>query len=114
MQMRRWRRFGALLVLAVCMLAGSAAPARAGGAEDEIPPGAKVTKIGPQEVVIEHPDGTISKYDDPSQQERECNSAAACAGKALAAFGVFSALVYEELTTNVEGGGAPAGPNGRQ
>ena len=114
MQMRRWRRFGALLVLALCTLAGSAAPVRADGAADEIPAGAKVTKIGPQEVVIEHPDGYISKYDDPSQQERECYSVAACAGKALAAFGVFSALVYEDLTTNVEGGGAPAGPNGRQ
>jgi hypothetical protein len=114
MQMRRWRRFGSLLVLAVCTLVASSAPGRPNGAAVGVPPGAKITKIGPQEVVIEHADGYISKYDDPSQQERECNSAAACAGKALAAFGVFGALVYEELTTNVEGGGAPAGPNGRQ
>ena len=109
MQMRRWRRLAALLVLVACALAASPAPARA---EDEIPPGAKMTKIGPQEVVIEHPDGHIRKYDDPSQQARECDSTAACARKALAAFGVFSALVYEELTTNVEGSGRPAGPNG--
>jgi len=114
MQMRRWRRFGSLLVLAVCTLVASSAPGRAGRAAVGVPPGAKITKIGPQEVVIEHADGHISKYDDPSQQERECTSTAACAGKALAAFGVFSSLVYEELTTNVEGGGAPAGPNGRQ
>ena len=107
MQMRRWRRFGAVLVLGVCGLAASAVRA-----QDEIPRGAKVTKIGPQEVVIEHPDGHISRYDDPSQQARECDSPAACAGKALAALGVFSALVYEELTTNVEGSGRPAGPNG--
>ena len=101
-----------MLVVAACALAASPAPVRAQGAKDEIPRGAKVTKIGPQEVVIEHSDGHLSKYDDPSQQARECDSTAACAGKALAAFGVFSALVYEELTTNVEGSGGPAGPNG--
>jgi hypothetical protein len=100
--------------LAVCALGASPAVARADTAAGKIPPGAKVTKIGPQEVVIEHPDGYISKYDDPSQQERECTSTAACAGKALTAFGVFGSLVYEELTTNVEGGGSPAGPNGSQ
>ena len=109
MQMRRWRRFGAVLVLTVCALATSPAVVRA---EAEIPPGAKVTKIGPQEVVIEHPDGQISQYDDPSERARECDSPAACAGKAISAFGLFSALVYEELTTNVEGSGRPAGSNG--
>src|SRR5262245_31666827 len=112
MQMRRWRRFGALLALAIGALvapAGQVGMARGDDGADEIPPGAKVTKIGPQEAVIKHPDGTISKYDDPSQQERECDSVGACAGKALAAAGVFGALVYEELTTNVEGGGRPAG-----
>ena len=114
MRMRRWRRFGAVVVLAVCALGASPAVARADSVEDEIPAGAKLTKIGPQEVVIEHPNGAITKYDDPSQQARECNSTAACAGKALAAFGVFGSLVYEELTTNVEGGGRPAGPNGAE
>src|SRR4051812_9049674 len=114
MRMRRWRRFGALVVLAAWALAASPAVVRADSAADVIPPGAKVTKIGPQEVVIEHSNGAISKYDDPSQQARECNSTAACAGKALAAFGVFGSLVYEELTTNVEGGGRPAGPNGAE
>src|SRR5512138_764397 len=101
MQMRRWRRFGAVLVLAVCALVALPRDARAKDVNDVIPRGARVIKIGPQEVVIEHPDGYISKYDDPSQQARECDSPASCAGKALAAFGIFGALVYEELTTNV-------------
>jgi hypothetical protein len=111
MQMRRWRRLSAVLALAVGALVAVPVAARPADPSGVIPPGARVTKIGPQEMVIEHPDGRISRYDDPSQQARECDSVAACAGRALAAFGVFSALVYEELTTNVEGSGRPAGPN---
>jgi hypothetical protein len=105
---------GAVLALALGGLVAAPAAARPPDSSGVVPPGARVIRIGPQESVIEHPDGHISKYDDPAQQARECDSVAACAGKALAAFGVFSALVYEELTTNVEGSGRPAGASGAE
>ena len=102
-----------MLALVACGWLARPAGARAqGGGEDEIAPGAKVTKIGPQAIVVEAPNGRITMYDDPAGQARECDSRGACAGKALGAFGVFFALVYEELTTNVEGSSRPAGPNG--
>ena len=112
MQMRRWRRFGAVLALAVGALVALPATARAQDDDGEIPAGAHVTKIGPQEVVIEHADGHISKYDDPSQQVPACSSNADCTVKALGILSVFAAATYEDWTTSVEVAGSSAGPNG--
>ena len=112
MQMRRWRRFGAVLALAAGALVALPATARAQDGNGEIPAGARVTKIGPQEVVIEHADGHISKYDDPSQQAPACNSNADCAVKALGIMTLFAAATYEDWTTSVDAAGASAGPSG--
>src|SRR5574339_438058 len=117
MQMRRWRRCGAVLALAVGALVALPATARAQGDGGDgenggIPPGARVTKIGPQEVVIEHADGHVSKYDDPSQQAPACTSNADCTVKALGILSIFGAATYEDWTTSVEVAGASAGPSG--
>ena len=112
MQMRRWRRLGAVLALAVGALVALPVTVRAQEPNGEVPPGARVTKIGPQEVVIEHPDGHISKYDDPSQQARACKSNADCAVKSLGIMALFGAATYEDLTTSVEFAGSSAGPSG--
>ena len=105
-----------MLALAVGALVALPATARAQDGDDggsgEIPPGAHVTKIGPQEVVIEHADGHISKYDDPSQQAPACQSNADCTVKALGILSVFAAATYEDWTTSVEVAGSSAGPSG--
>jgi hypothetical protein len=101
-----------MLALAAGALVALPVTARAQEPNDAVPPGARVTKIGPQEVVIEHPDGHISKYDDPSQQAPACKSNADCAVKAFGIMALFGAATYEDWTTSVEVAGTSAGPSG--
>jgi hypothetical protein len=75
---------------------------------DEIPPGARVIKIGPQAVVVQDANGHVSMYDDPSQQAVACKSFVSCLGPAMQVMGVFGVMVYEDLTDAVGGTGQGA------
>jgi len=112
MRMRRWRRFGAALALAIGALVALPVTARAQDGNGDIPPGARLTRIGPQEVVIEYPDGHISKYEDPAMQAPACKSKGDCTVKALGILGIFGAAIYEDWTTSTEVAGSSAGPSG--
>ena len=103
MQSRQWRRWARVLALVACALFALPRGAARGNDAEEIPRGARVIKIGPQAVVIEDAKGHVRMYDDPSQQARPCKSRLSCMGPALQVLSVFGVLVYEELTTAVEG-----------
>jgi hypothetical protein len=92
-----------VLALVACALFAVPHGAARGNDAAEIPRGARVIKIGPQAVVIQDAKGHVRMYDDPSQQARPCKSKLSCMGPALQVLSVFGVLVYEELTTAVEG-----------
>jgi hypothetical protein len=108
MEKGEWRRWARVLALGVWALAALPSTVRGEDAAEQIPPGARVVKIGPQAVVLEEANGHVSMYDDPSQQAVPCKSLMSCMGPMLQAMGVFGAMVYEDLTSGVEGAGTGA------